>query len=275
MEIVVNLPGPFWLIGCGNMAGAMLDGWLDAGMDPSQVTVIRPSGAPVAEGVRVLTALPEDEVPAVAMLGVKPQKLDEVAPSLAPTLGEETILLSILAGAQAAALRKRFGKPRTIVRAMPNLPVRLGKGVVGLYAEGGDADYLKAAEALMRPLGLVEWFADEALFDAATVLSGCGPAFLYRFIDALAAAAAAEGLPEDQALRMAKATAEGAAALAMRAGEPPAALADKVASPGGVTRAGLDVLDEKAGLDALIARTFDAALRRSREMADEADRRSS
>lgn len=268
--MVVALPGPFWLIGCGNMAGAMLDGWLAAGMNPAQVTVIRPSGAPVADGVRVLTALPEDEVPAMAMLGVKPQKLDEVAPLLAPALGEETILLSILAGARGAALRDRFATPRTIVRAMPNLPVRLGKGVIGLHSEDADEGDLRAAEALMRPLGLVEWFADEALFDAGTVLSGCGPAFFYRFIDALAAAATARGLPEEQALRMAKATAEGASALAAGADVPPATLADRVASPGGVTRAGLDMLDEKAGLDALVARTFEAAMRRSREMADEA-----
>src|SRR3954469_1509202 len=128
------LPGPLFLIGCGNMAGAMLKGWLDAGADPSEITVIRPSGRPVGEGVRVLTALPEDEIPALVLLGVKPQKLDEVAPTLAPALEAETILVSILAGVELASLRARFAAPRAIVRAMPNLPVRLGKGVTALFA---------------------------------------------------------------------------------------------------------------------------------------------
>src|SRR5688500_4305675 len=131
------LPGPFWLIGCGNMAGAMLHGWLDAGLDSAQVTVIRPSGKPVAEGVRVLTKLPSDERPVVAMLGVKPQKLDEVAPGLAPALRESALLISILAGVEHASLRARFPGPRTIVRAMPNTPTALRKGATSLYAEGG------------------------------------------------------------------------------------------------------------------------------------------
>src|SRR3712207_4374357 len=150
------LPGPLWLIGCGNMAGAMLKRWLACGMDPARVTVVRPSGAPAAEGVRVLTALPEDEAPAVVLLGIKPQKLDEVAPLLEPALEPETIVLSILAGVEFASQRTRFPRTRTLIRAMPNLPVALGKGVVGLFG-GGDAEAIRAVEELVRPLGLVEW----------------------------------------------------------------------------------------------------------------------
>ncbi|HMC92586.1 MAG TPA: NAD(P)-binding domain-containing protein, partial [Allosphingosinicella sp.] len=136
--MTIPLPGPLWLIGCGNMAGAMLGRWLECGMDAAEVTVVRPSGVAPAHGVRTLTALPEDEVPAMVLLGVKPQKLDDVAPALAPALDRHTILISILAGVELASLRERFAAPEAIVRAMPNTPVRLGKGVVELIGQGID-----------------------------------------------------------------------------------------------------------------------------------------
>jgi pyrroline-5-carboxylate reductase len=268
------LPGPLFLIGCGNMAGAMLKGWLDAGADASEITVVRPSGKPAGEGVRVLTALPEDEVPAIVLLGVKPQKLDEVAPALAPVLAPETILVSILAGVEVEALRRRFPAPRTIVRAMPNTPVALRKGVVGLYADDAGPAARATVERLMAALGHVEWIDDEALFALAGHLTAAAPAFLFRFLDALAEAAAALGLPKDQAHRLAIRMAEGAAALAAASGVPPAELARRVASPGGTTEAGLKVLDAEEGLKPLILRTLDASRRRGIEMA-EAARRSS
>jgi pyrroline-5-carboxylate reductase len=205
--------GPLWLIGCGNMAGAMLDRWLAAGLDPKRVTVIRPSGRPVADKVRVLTNLPEDEVSALVLLGVKPQKLDEVAPMLAPVLDAETILVSILAGVEQATLRARFPLPRTIVRAMPNTPVRLGKGVVDLFSDSADREATGEVTRLMALLGHAEWFDDEAAFALAGHLTGAGPAFLFRFIDALAEAAEALGLRPDQARRLAGAMVEGAGAL--------------------------------------------------------------
>jgi pyrroline-5-carboxylate reductase len=259
--------GPIWLIGCGNMAGAMLRRWLDCGLDPSEVTVIRKSGAPVAGGVTVLTAPPPDgPVPAMVMLGVKPQMLDLVAPDLELVLGEETLLVSILAGVELAALRRRFTTPRDIVRAMPNTPVALGRGVVALASDSADASGRGRAEALMRPLGLVEW-VDEGLFDVVTALAGSGPAFLFRFIDALAEAGADAGLPADQAARFALAMVQGAATLAATADESPRELADRVASPGGSTRRGLDVLDEDGGLNPLIRNTLTAAILHNREMA--------
>ncbi len=266
----MELPGPFWLIGCGNMAGAMLRGWLDAGMDPAQVTVIRPSGKPVAEGVRVLTHLPLDERPVVGMLGVKPQKLDDVAPDLAPALEGSALLISILAGVEQASLRARFSGPRTIVRTMPNTPAALRKGATSLHAEGGAGQDRALAERLMAALGQVEWIEDEGLFDVVAALTASGPAFVFRFIDALAAGAAALGLPGDQARRLALATVEGAAALASNSDETPRQLAERVASPGGMTRKGLDVLDSDENLDQLVHATLEAAVRRSREMGEEA-----
>ena len=263
------LPGPLWLIGCGNMAGAMLEGWIAAGIDPGQVTVIRPSGRSVGHHIRVLTAPPEDEVPAMAMLGMKPYQLDAVAAELAPILGARTVLVSILAAIELATLRARFAAPRTIVKAMPNTPVAIRKGVVDLFTDSADADARSTVERLMSALGHTEWFEDETLFQAAGHLTGAGPAFLYRFIDALAAAGERLGLPAEQAARLAAAMVEGAGALAARSEDSPSALAERVASPGGTTRAGLDVLDESRALDALVLKTLEASRGRSLEMAAE------
>ena len=264
------LPGPLWLIGCGNMAGAMLARWLECGIDRRQVTVVRPSGRPVGEGVRVLTTLPEDEVPALLLLGVKPQKLDEVAPALAPVLDSGTILVSILAGVELATLRARFAAPRAIVRAMPNTPVRLGKGVVDLHSDAAEGSARDVVSALMAPLGHAEWFEGEAAFALAGHLTGAGPAFVYRFIDALAEAAAQLGLSEDQALRLARAMVDGAGALAAVSPDSPAELARRVASPGGTTEAGLAVLDAEEALSKLIFATLDASRRRGIELAEAA-----
>jgi len=261
------LPGPFWLVGCGNMAGSMLEGWMAAGMDPAMITVVRPSGQSVGHGIRVLTTLPEDEVPALVLLGMKPQKLGEVAPILSPVLEAETILISILAGTRQESLKAFFPGPRTIIRAMPNTPVRLHKGAIGLFSDTDEGRARALVESVMASLGTAEWIDDEGSFDLVTALSGSGPAFLYRFIDALARAAAELGLPQAQAERLALATVEGAAALAGERGESPAALADRVASPGGSTRAGLTVLDGEERLLALLKDTLAASVRRNRELA--------
>lgn len=259
------IEGPVWFVGCGNMGGAILARWRDAGLDPAQVTVIDPA-APAMPGVTVLAAPPPDgAVPALLLLAVKPQTLDAVAGALAPLVGPETLLVSILAGVEIAALRKRFAEPR-LVRAMPNTPVAIGRGAVSLYGPELDRAGEAAVEALMAPLGLVEW-VDESLFDVVTALSGSGPAFLFRFIDALAAAGADAGLDPDQSARLALATVVGAGLLAEGSSESAHALAERVASPGGSTRKGLDVLDEPSALRALIRDTLDAAILRNRELA--------
>ncbi|WP_129792981.1 pyrroline-5-carboxylate reductase [Sphingosinicella sp. CPCC 101087] len=266
------LPGPLWLIGCGNMGSAMLDGWIAAGVDPSHVSVVRPSGRAVGHGIRVLTECPEDEVPAIVLLAMKPRQLDAVAPELAPVLDPQTILVSILAGVEQESLRARFPTPGTIVRAMPNLPVRYEKGVVGLFSDSPDVAARAMVTGLMASLGHAEWFDDESLFQLGGALTGAGPAFLFRFIEALGTAAEQLGLPHDQAGRLATAMVEGAAIMAARSEEGPARLAQRVASPGGTTEAGLDVLDAGDSLNDLVARTLEASRRRSHEMAAEARR---
>lgn len=265
------LTRPLLMIGCGNMAGAMLEGWLAAGADPRMITVVRPSGRPPAPGIRTLATLPEDEAPAFVLLGIKPQKLAEVALAVAPALEPETILVSILAGTPLATLRTLFATPVNVVKAMPNLPVSLGKGVVELHTDdSSDAAARAEVERLMAALGHAEWFADESLFAAASALTAAGPAFLYRFLDALAAAGEKLGLPAEQAARLAAQMTEGASALAARAGATPEELARRVASPGGTTEAGLTVLDSEDSLQDLILRTLEASRRRGQEMASSA-----
>ncbi|AHB09385.1 pyrroline-5-carboxylate reductase [Zymomonas mobilis] len=261
---------PFWAFGAGNMAGSMISCWLNNGLNPKDMLVIRPSGKPVAEGVKVVTSLPEDgSTPATLLLGVKPQMLPQIAPTLAPYITEKTTLISILAGVELETLRHFFPKAKSIVRAMPNLPVALGKGVVALCADKLTDEQRKCIEKLASTLGIFEW-VNENQFDTATALAGCGPAFVYRFIDALAQAGQKLGLTADQALPMAIATVEGAASMAKQADITPAELADKVASPGGSTRKGMDVLDKDEALYQLMDATLEASFKQNRYMAEKA-----
>ena len=255
-----DIAGRLLMIGAGNMGGAMLRRWLAAGLEPSQVTVVSPSGRSMPDGVRVVPAVPDGAFDTI-VLACKPQQLSGVATNL--PAHPPRLLLSILAGVELATLVSVTSAP-VVVRAMPNLPVAIGKGVVALH---GNVERARA-EALMAPLGLVEWVADEAMFDVVTALAGSGPGFLYRYIDAVAAAGAALGLPADQAARLALATVEGSALLAVAADVAPAILADRVASPGGSTREGLNVLDRDEALIRLLTETLAAATQRNREMAE-------
>ncbi|MEO5865738.1 MAG: pyrroline-5-carboxylate reductase dimerization domain-containing protein [Sphingomonas sp.] len=255
-----------WLIGCGNMGGAMLSRWIDSGaIDAANVDVVSRTDHALPGGVRQGRALPDGPLPDIVMLAMKPQQLEGVAAAHAVRLAGTPMLVSILAGVEEATIAGRFDVG-AIVRAMPNLPVALGKGVVALSSLSADDDARARAAALMAPLGLVEW-VDEPSFDAVTALAGSGPAFLYRFIEALAAGGAALGLPAAQAERLAIATVEGGAALAAAASEPPAVLADRVASPGGSTREGLNVLDRADALMVLLEETVAASARHNAVLA--------
>ena len=258
-------PVPAWLVGCGNMAGAMVEGWRAAGVDLSGVTVIRPSGTPV-EGVRTVTDYP-DEAPRFVMLGFKPQKLDEIAPRLAPHVGEEAILVSMLAGVGAASLRDRFRSARAIIRVMPNLPVAQRQGVTALYSNDDEDEARALVAALMTALGLAPWCADEAAFSAIGAVAGSGPAYVARFAAALANGGARLGLDPDLAMVIAVQTLVGTGAMANASGDGMADLARRVASPKGTTEQGLAVLDGADGLQQLVDRMLAAAIRRGEEMA--------
>lgn len=254
------------ILGCGNMGGAMLAGWLAGGVPAERFTVVDPYLPEAPAGVRLLRALPQERFDAV-LLGVKPQLLDDVVPQLAAVLDRGTTLFSILAGVELDSLARRFPAAGAVVRIMPNLAVAIGKAPVALFGRGLDEAGQQAVSALMAPLGTPEWLAAESDFDLVTALAGSGPGFVYRFIDALAAGAARLGLDPDQAERMAVATVEGAAMLAASSPHSPAELARRVASPGGSTQKGLDVLDADSALLRLVEDTLRAARDRNAEMA--------
>ena len=270
MSATLTIPAPTWFVGCGNMGGAILDGWRMGGLDLSPVTVIRPSGSPV-EGTRVVTSCREAGTPAkLVILAFKPQKLDEVAPELRQFLSARSTIVSLLAGVEVASLRQRFPGVGTIVRATTNLPVAVRRGVTGLYTADADADTQQELNDLFAALGFTMWMADEQKLAAVGAVSGAGPAYVARFIDALAEAGIKRGLSAEIASTLALETALGTAWMAATTGESMESVATRVASPKGTTQAGLDVLDRDSALDKLVGKTIDAAVRRGAELAHEA-----
>jgi pyrroline-5-carboxylate reductase len=269
-----RLPVPTWFVGCGNMGGAILDGWRSAGIDLSGVVVIRPSGTPV-DGVRTVSSAAEaGPPPLLVVLAFKPQKLDEIAPQLRTLLSAKTAVVSILAGVEVASLRERFPGARAIVRAMPNLPVAIRRGVVALYSEDADDALKQQLGDLFVALGWGMWAADEAKFAAIGSVAGAGPAYVARFIAALAKAGEKRGLSQEVASTIALETVLGTAWMAASTGETTDSVAHRVASPKGTTEAGLAVLDRDAALDGLVAETIEAAANRGAELAEEAKGRS-
>jgi len=270
MSGTLRLPQPTWFAGCGNMGGAILDGWRTGGMDLGAVTVIRPSGKPV-EGARTITSFAEAGAPPkLVILAFKPQMLDEIAPELRKFLSAKTTVVSIVAGVEVASLRQRFPGVGAIVRAMPNLPVAVRRGVTGLFSP--DVDQRTEAELnnLFSALGFAMWMADESKLAAIGSVAGAGPAYVARFIAALTKAGEHRGLTHDIAASIARETVLGTSWMAATTGEEMEAIAKRVASPRGTTEAGLAVLDKDHAIDALIALTIEAAARRGSELAEEA-----
>ena len=266
----MQVPNPTWFAGCGNMGSAIIDGWRAADIDLANVTVIRPSAAPVA-GVRTVGSFAEAGAPPkLVVLAVKPQKLDEVAAQLRPWLTSRAAIVSILAGVEVASLRKRFANGGAIVRALPNLPVAIRRGVVALYSEDAPDELRSQLGGLFTSLGFGMWMADEARLAAVGSVAGAGPAYVARFVAALAKAGEQRGLTSEIAATVALETVLGTAWLAATTGEGMDDIARRVASPNGTTEAGLAVLDRDQVLDQLVGVTIDAAARRGRELAEEA-----
>jgi pyrroline-5-carboxylate reductase len=261
--------GRLLLVGCGNMAGAMLDRWLAAGLDPAQVAIVDPFAAP-CEGIAHHAALAEWQAAGGSadwiMLGMKPQQLGEVASELGAVVADDVHLLSILAGVSLTDLVARFPNARAQVRILPNLAARIGAGV-SAFASLGRAD-AKAIDGLLTPLGQVVPLDDDSTMDLVTAFTGSGPAFVFRLIEAYAAAGERLGLSSEDALKLATATFGGSTALLADSGEKPGALVAQVASKGGTTQAGLDILDEGGELVALMTNVLRAARDRGRELAD-------
>ena len=261
-------------IGAGNMGGAMLAGWLDVGLDPDGVIIIDPKPGDETlnfarqHGLRLETAPPAGVEAGVLVLAVKPQVADAVLPTLAPLVGPGTVVLSIIAGKPIAKLAVGLGGRGAVVRAMPNTPAQVRRGMTVAV---GDADLPLAARdivtRLLEAVGKVAWVADEALMDQVTAVSGSGPAYVFLMVEALAAAGEKAGLPRDLAMLLARQTVVGAGALMGGVPTDAATLRKNVTSPGGTTAAALTVLMGETGWQGLIDEAVAAAARRSRELA--------
>lgn len=256
------------LLGCGKMGTAMLAGWLRGGLPRDSVWVLdpQPSGWLSEVGVHVNADLPE--APALVLVAVKPQMMDAALPQVARLGGGGTLFVSVAAGTPLARLEAALGAGTPIVRAMPNTPAAVGRGITALVGNAhAEPSHLALAEELLRAVGQTVRLQNEAQMDAVTAVSGSGPAYVFHLIETLAAAGEAEGLGPELAMQLARATVAGAGALAEAAEEGPAQLRQNVTSPNGTTQAGLEVLmDGAAGLGPLIGRTVHAAAQRSREL---------
>ena len=262
---------PLVLVGAGKMGGAMLSGWLASGLDPHAVVVVDP--APPADSAALLeaagiAALPE--APAVTagvvLVAVKPQIMAAVLPGLKRLVGPATVVLSIAAGKTIAGFEQAFGDV-PVVRTIPNTPAQVGRGITAAVANARVTDpQRELVTALLSAVGEVAWLDDEGLIDVATAISGSGPAYVFHFVECLAAAGEALGLSPELAARFARATVEGAGELLYQSDLSPAELRKNVTSPGGTTAAALAVLQAEDGLVPLMVRATAAAKQRSEEL---------
>ena len=274
-SVLKSLSGPVVLLGAGKMGGAMLEGWLKLGLPADKAVVLDPNlpaeaaAALAARGVAVNPALADIPAPSVLLLAVKPQVAPDALPPLAPLVGAGTLVVSIMAGRTLAFMSAIFGAGAAIVRSIPNTPAAIGRGVsVCVPGPTVAAAQRDLATALLGAIGIVEWIDEEALMDAATAVSGSGPAYAFLLAEVMAEAGAAAGLPPELAARIARATVSGAGALMDQSDLPAATLRQNVTSPGGTTAAALAVLmNDKAGFGPLMVEAVAAATRRGKELA--------
>ena len=264
--------GTLVLVGAGKMGSAMLDGWFARGLDPKKIIVIEP------QPVKALKALarrgvkfnPKDKVGVASaiVIAVKPQSAPEAVPPLARYIDKTTLVLSIMAGRTIGFLEKSLPTGTAIVRAMPNTPAAIGRGISVAVANAKiSMRQRKQASDLLAAIGKVEWVGDETLMDAVTALSGSGPAYIFLLAECMARAGVAAGLPKELATRLARETVAGSAELLHRSDLDAATLRQNVTSPGGTTAAALEVLMGPGGFDQLLTQAIAAATRRSRDLA--------
>jgi len=263
--------GTVVLAGAGKMGGAMLSGWLAQGLDARRVMVIEPHPSDeirvlAGAGVR-LNPSPKDIGDVAALVvALKPQAFREAGPALKPFAGPATLVVSIMAGMTIASVAEVCGG--NVVRAMPNTPAAIGRGItVAVGANNVGSTQRATADALLRAIGSVEWVEDESLMDAVTAVSGSGPAYVFLLAEELARAGVAAGLPEELATKLARETLAGSGELLHRSDLSAATLRQNVTSPGGTTAAALEVLMGADGLQLLMTRAVAAATRRSKELA--------
>jgi pyrroline-5-carboxylate reductase len=265
-------PASLVLVGAGKMGGAMAQGWLDAGLPGTSLTIVEPNPSPEIASLTAVRGVALNShvaaPPEMLVLAVKPQSLDQVAPQIAELAGERTLLLSIIAGKTIANLLARLPHARAVVRAMPNTPAAIGRGItVAVAADNVSADQRVVANALLRATGAVEWTDDEKLMDAVTAVSGSGPAYVFLLAEELARAGIEAGLPAELATKLARQTVAGSGELLQRSEVAAATLRQNVTSPGGTTAAALEVLMGADGMQQLLTRAVVAATQRSKELA--------
>lgn len=258
------------LLGCGKMGSAMLAGWLKQGLPATSVWVIDPYPSDWLKGIKGLNlnvTLPPK--PAIVLIAVKPQMMGAALPSIAALGGGGTLFLSVAAGTPIAAYEAVLGGTSPIIRAMPNTPAAIGRGITAIVANAyASVDEMDLAEALLLAVGQVVRLTGEDQMDAVTAVSGSGPAYVFHLIETMAAAGQAQGLSAELAMQLAKATVAGAGALAENSGKSPDQLRVNVTSPNGTTQAALEVLMEpETGFPKLLQRAVKAAADRSRELA--------
>ena len=269
----IDLSGPIVLIGAGNMGGAMLRGWLASGIDAGDILVLDPSPRPdmldliARHGLRHITEPVADVAAGVFFIAVKPQMMEKVLPGLNAMKGAATLSVSIAAGTPISTLERHLGEG-AVVRAMPNTPAMVGRGITAAVPNARvSASQRAAVDSLLSVSGPVEWLEDEALIDAVTAVSGSGPAYVFLLVECMAEAGRVGGLPADLAMRLARATVSGAGEMLHQSPDTAAQLRANVTSPGGTTAAALAVLVGDDGLGPLIEKAVAAAKRRSQELA--------
>ena len=267
-----NFAGLVVLIGAGKMGSALLDGWLRLGLDPRKVVVFEPEPLPhlTALASRGLQLNPDPATlrqASVVVIAIKPQAAGEALAALAPHMASSTLVISIMAGRTLRFLSTTFPNTKALVRAMPNTPAAIGRGITVAVAAKTDPAQRQLAQILLGATGAVEWVEDESLMDAVTALSGSGPAYVFLLAEALAQAGASVGLPAQLADKLARETIAGSGALLHQSGQDAATLRQNVTSPGGTTAAALAVLMRPNGLHRLISEAIAAATARSRELA--------
>jgi pyrroline-5-carboxylate reductase len=266
-----NIKGTIVLAGAGKMGGAMLSGWLAQGLDPKRAAVLEPHlsddiRALSAKGVRLNPSAKDAGPLAAFVIALKPQAFREAAPALKPYAGPSTLVVSIMAGTTIASIAEACGG--SIVRAMPNTPAAIGRGITVAVAAKKVGNAQRAvADHLLRATGSVEWVEDEGLMDAVTAVSGSGPAYVFLLAEELARAGVAAGLPAELATKLARETVAGSGELLYRSELSAATLRQNVTSPGGTTAAALEVLMGPDGLQSLMTRAVAAATKRSKQLA--------
>ena len=256
------------LLGCGKMGSAMLAGWLEGGLPASSVSVIDPYPSDWLQGTGVLINQSLPAAPAIVLIAVKPQMMGAALPNLQLLGGGGTLFISVAAGTSIATFEDILGAGTPIVRAMPNTPAAIRRGITAIIGnDTASVTDLDGAELLLSAVGQVVRLDSETQMDAVTGVSGSGPAYVFHLIETLAAAGEAQGLPAELAMQLAKATVAGAGALAEAADENPSQLRVNVTSPNGTTQAALEVLmDEGDGFPTLLNRAVGAATNRSKEL---------